>query len=161
MNSLEDIKTEFIHIYERIAERRGLPGIVGRIMGVLFLEKNAMNQKKLSELTGYSISSISRALDQMIRLGIIEKRKHKSNEYYIYEMKSSFIDLAIMGLKRWIQQAEISKSEISKLEDKIYLKTIKSNNLNEAENLKNALNTFVNEINKFTEELEKMIKNIS
>jgi DNA-binding transcriptional regulator GbsR (MarR family) len=119
MDSVEKFKSEFLRIYEQIAERRGLSAIIGRIMGSFFLHEKEMNQKELSEKTGYSISSISRSLDQMIQLGIVSKHKHSSREYYIYKMSAGFLDLALKGISKWIQQAELSRNKIKELSDKM------------------------------------------
>lgn len=119
MRSIEEVKKEFLHIYERIAEKRGLPIVFGRIMASFFLEEHELSQKGLSELTGYSISSVSRALDQMNNLGLISKFKNPSREYFLYKMNLNYINLALGGLQTWIRQAEMSKNEINQLKNKI------------------------------------------
>ena len=115
MRSIEEVKQEFLQIYESIIEKRGLPIVFGRIMASFFLEGRELSQKKLSKLTGYSISSVSRALDQMNNLGLITKFKNPSRENFLYKMNLNYIDLAVGGIKTWIKQAEMSKTEINQL----------------------------------------------
>ncbi|MFX0153435.1 MAG: hypothetical protein ACFE9Q_02810 [Candidatus Hodarchaeota archaeon] len=49
-------------------------------MATFFLEGRELNQKELSDLTGYSVLSISRAVDQMAKMGILQKHKNPSRE---------------------------------------------------------------------------------
>jgi len=139
MNSLREVKTEFMRIYEGIASRRGLPAIIGRIMAAFFIEERELNQRELSDITGYSLSSVSRALDQMVRMGLVTKYKEPSRECFVYRMKTDFSDLAIGGLEAWIRQAEIGKSEIENLRRKIENLTFRKEEETKAKRLYNML----------------------
>jgi len=119
METIDNIKAEFMRIYEGIAERRGLSILFGRIMAVFFLEEKELSQKQISELTGYSISSVSRSLDQMTQMGIVTKYKNPSREYFLYQMKLNYLDMAMGGIQTWINQAEMGKKQINKLRTKI------------------------------------------
>jgi len=119
MSSLQEIKTECIRIYEGIASRRGLPTLLGRIMAVFFLEGRELSQKEVSDLTEYSVSSVSRTLDQMFRMGIVHRHKDPSLGHFVYHMNIDYRDLAIGGLETWIRQAEASKEEIKNLRRKV------------------------------------------
>ncbi|MFX1571634.1 MAG: hypothetical protein ACFFB0_02715 [Promethearchaeota archaeon] len=147
MSYVEEIRSKFLQIYERIVDKRGLPIIFGRIMATFFLEGRELNQKVLSDLTGYSISSISRAVDQMIKMGILQKYKNPSREHFLYQMHLNFFDLAINGLQTWIHQAVESKQEISNL-----IKSI------DIENLSNDDKIEVVKYQKVLRNLEKEIK---
>jgi DNA-binding transcriptional regulator GbsR (MarR family) len=119
MGSLKDIKADFIRIYEGIAIRRGQSAILGRIMGAFFTEGRELSQKELSVLTGYSVSSVSRALDHMLALGIVQEHKDLSREYSVYNMSVDFLYLVIAGLDAFIRQAEASQKEIEALRKKM------------------------------------------
>ncbi len=119
MSSLQEVKREFIQIYENIASKRGLPTLLGRIMAVFFFEGRALSQKEVADLTGYSISSVSRTLDQMLRMGIVHKHKDPSIKRFVYHMNIDFRALAISGLETWVRQAEASKEEIKRLRLKV------------------------------------------
>lgn len=84
-------------------------------MATFFLEGRELNQKELSDLTGYSVLSISRAVDQMAKMGILQKHKNPSREYFLYQMHLNFLDLAINGLQTWIHQIMESEREIINL----------------------------------------------
>lgn len=119
MISLQEIKTEFLRIYERIASKRGLPTLFGRIMAVFFLEGRELSQKEVSDLTGYSISSVSRLLDQMGRMGLVQRYKDPTLGRFVYHMPIDYHNLTISGLEAWIRQAEESIEEIKNLRQKV------------------------------------------
>jgi len=115
MGPLREVKAEFMRIYEGIAIRRGASAILGRIMAAFFMEGRELSQKELSSLTGYSVSSVSRTLNQMIALGIVQEHKDTSREYSVYRMSVDFVYIIIAGLDAFVRQAEMSKKEIAAL----------------------------------------------
>jgi len=154
MSSLQEVKTEFIHIYEGIANRRGLSTLLGRIMAVFFLEGRELSQKEVSDLTGYSVSSVSRTLDQMYRMGIVHKHKDPALNSFVYHMNIDFRDLAIGSLEVWVRQAEESKEEIKNLRQKV--NALKSKGEENAEIIR--LYTMLKDIEEKMESLLDMIK---
>lgn len=118
MSSFSVVRAEFLRIYEGIAIRRGLPGIFGRIMATFFLEGRELSQKELSSLTGYSVSSVSRTLHQMVQMSIVQEHMSLSREYNVYSMKASYIDITIPALEAWISQAETARNQMEALRRK-------------------------------------------
>ena len=119
MSSLKEIKAEFIRIYEDIVRAKGLPTILGRIMAVFLLEGRELSHKEISDLTGYSISSVSRTLDQMVRMGIVHKHKDVSLKRFVYHVNIDFRELFVNVLERLIKQFEASREEIKNLTRKV------------------------------------------
>ncbi|MFB0558870.1 MAG: MarR family transcriptional regulator [Candidatus Bathyarchaeia archaeon] len=119
MSALEDVKAEFIRYYEDVSNKRGLPTLFGRIMGVFFLEGRELTQKEISDLTGYSISSVSRTLDQMVRMGLVQRHKDPSIGSFAYRMSINYLDLAVHGLGTWIRQAEESLQNLRNIRQKM------------------------------------------
>ena len=119
MSSLKEIKAEFIRIYEDIVRAKGLPTILGRIMAVFLLEGRELSHKEISDLTGYSISSVSRTLDQMVRMGIVHKHKDVSLKRFVYHVNIDFRELLVNVLERLIKQFEASREEIKNLTRKV------------------------------------------
>lgn len=113
--SLEEIKTEFVRIYEDLVRTKGLPPIYGRIMATFLLEGPELSHKEISNLTGYSISSVSRTLDQMVRMGIVRKHKHVSLKYFVYRVNIDLGALAISAFKTQIGSYEGYLKEIENL----------------------------------------------
>jgi len=105
MKSLQEIKAEFVQIYEDMLRAKGLPTIFGRIMATLLLEGRELSHKEISNLTGYSISSVSRTLDQMVRMGIVHKHKDVS-EAQREEMKR--LEREVRSLKSK-EKAEVNR----------------------------------------------------
>jgi len=119
LSTLQEARKEFIHIYQTIASRRGLPTVFGRIMATFFLEERELSQKEISDLTGYSVGSVSKSLNHMGLLGLIRKRKDLSTNRYVYSMNVDFKDLAAGGLQAWVAGAEMSLDEIRRLRQKL------------------------------------------
>lgn len=113
--SLEEIKAEFVRIYEDLVRTKGLPPIYGRIMATFLLEGPELSHKEISHLTGYSISSVSRTLDQMVRMGIVRKHKHVSLKYFVYHVNIDFRALAISAFETLIGSYEGFLKEIENL----------------------------------------------
>ena len=154
MSQLQEIKAEFTRIFEGIADRRGLPVIIGRMMAAFFLEGRELNQKELSDITGYSLSSVSRAVERMVQMGIVHKHKAPSREHFVYNMKIDYRDLAVGGLEAWIRHAELSKNEIESLRRRMENLDFREENQAEA----SRLHTTLTELEKNTEIVLEIIR---
>jgi len=119
MNSLEEIKAEFVRIYEDILRARGLPTVFGRIMATLLLEERELSHKEISNLTGYSISSVSRTLDQMIRMGIVHKHKDASLKHFVFHVIVDFPEMIASGMETMLRVYEAQRKELKNLTPKL------------------------------------------
>ncbi len=162
MSSLQAIKTEFIRIYEDVAGRRGLPTILGRIMAVFFLEGPELSQKEVSGLTGYSVSSVSRTLDQMVRMGLVHRHRDPGHRHFVYHMDADYYDLAVSGLEAWIGQAEATRQQLEYLRQKVNILKPKGQEQAEANrfrtmlsNMEEKLGSLLHVVAKDVEELKK------
>jgi DNA-binding transcriptional regulator GbsR (MarR family) len=162
MNTLGDIKKDFIRYYEDVASKRGLPTLFGRIMGVFFLEGRELTQKEVSDLTGYSVSSASRTLDQMMRMGLVQRHKDPSIGSYVYRMSIDYLDLAAHGLMAWIRQAEESMQNLRAVRQKMSSIKIMEGEEEEFERVHNMMRdieekaaTMINIVKKDVAELKK------
>ncbi len=79
--------------FEALFRARGMSGIYGRVFGALMLSANTMTQDQISEYTGYSVPAVSGALDELIRLGLVQKLRRHNNRKYFY---TSRVDLDAM-----------------------------------------------------------------
>ena len=162
MNTLEDIKKDFVRYYEDVASRRGLPTLFGRTMGVFFLEGRELTQKEVSDLTGYSVSSASRTLDQMMRMGLVQRHKDPTQGSYVYRMSVNYLDLAAHGLMAWIHQAEESIQSLSSIREKMSSTEIEEEEKEEFERVHNMMRdieekalTIIKIVKRGVEELKK------
>jgi DNA-binding transcriptional regulator GbsR (MarR family) len=160
MGKIDGIKAEFLRVYETIAERRGLPIIFGRIMATFFLEGPELSQQELSKLIGYSLSSVSRALDQMIQMGIIRKHKNTSKKHFLYEMKLDYRDMAIGGIETWIRQAEAGNQEIKQIRMKLEKESFNNKEQSEVNRLLNLFESFEEDLKFVIDVIKKSVNEI-
>lgn len=172
MNSVDDIKTDFMRIYEGLGVGKGWAPIYGRIMASFFLEGRELSQKELSNLTGYSIPSVSRALESLVRMGQLEKYKNASGGYFIYSVRSDYLDrlypdMVISAFEAWINHYEMIKSNIQRLINRMEPLNFKKEERSEANHLKTilkkhekALELFIDIFRRITKELESIPTNI-
>jgi len=119
MDSLAEIKADFVRIYEDMVRAKGLPTIFGRIMATLLLEGRELSHKEISNLTGYSISSVSRTLDQMIRMGIVHKHKDASLKHFVFHACADFPEMIASGMETVLRVYEAQREEMKKLTRKV------------------------------------------
>jgi len=115
MDELKDIEEEFIRIYERIVELRGIQTIVGRIMAIFFIEGRELDYQEISKLSGYSISSVGRALEQMVQLGILQKRKNVEIKRFVYSINIDFNQLMISVIERFMATFKLTVEDVRTL----------------------------------------------
>jgi len=119
MKSLQEIKAEFVQIYEDMLRAKGLPTIFGRIMATLLLEGRELSHKEISNLTGYSISSVSRTLDQMVRMGIVHKHKDVSLKHFVFHVSGDFPEMIASGMETYARVCEAQREEMKRLEREV------------------------------------------
>ncbi len=155
MNSLEEIKAEFVRIYEDMLRAKGLPAIFGRVMATLLLEGRELSHKEISDLTGYSISSVSRTLDQMVRMGIVHKHKDASLKHFVFHVIVDFPEMLASGFETMLRVYEAQREELKNLTSK--LSSLKSKGKQQAEI--NRLQAMLEKIEKAIEFSEGIMKN--
>lgn len=129
--SIKEVKDEFVRMYEDFVQARGVPRIIGRIMAVFLLEGRELSHKEISNLTGYSISSVSRTLDQMIRMGVVHKHKDVSRKQFVYHVNIDLRELIISAFEVQIRVYEERLKEVDNLTQKV--STLKSKEKGQAE----------------------------
>jgi DNA-binding transcriptional regulator GbsR (MarR family) len=147
MNSLQEIKAEFVRIYEDMLRAKGLPTIFGRIMATLLVEGSELSHKEISNLTGYSISSVSRTLDQMIRMGIVHKHKDVALKHFVFHVSVEFPEMIASSMETMLRVYEAQRNEIKKLTRKV--RSLKSKEREKAE---------INRLQATLENVEKTIE---
>ncbi len=155
MSSLQEIKAEFIRIYEDMLRAKGLPAIFGRIMATLLLEGRELSHKEISDLTGYSISSVSRTLDQMVRMEIVHKHKDPSLKHFVFHVSVDFPEMLANGLETMLRVYEAQREEMKNLTRKV--SALKSKGKEQAEI--NRLQATLEKIEKAIEFSEGIMKN--
>ncbi len=131
MQLIEEIKAEFVQIYEDTLRAKGLPTIFGRIMATLLLARRNLSHKEISKLTGYSISSVSRTLDQMVRMGIVHKHKDPSLKQFVFHVSADFPEMTASGMETMLGVYKAQRIRIRELTRK--LRSLKPKEKDEAE----------------------------
>ena len=142
MSSLQEIKAEFIRIYEDMVRAKGQPAIFGRVMAVLLLEGRELSHKEISDLTGYSISSVSRTLDQMGRMGIVHKHKDVSLKHFVFHVSVDFPEMLANSLETLIGVYGQKTEELKDLTQKVSALKSKGKEKAEIDRLQSTLRKF-------------------
>jgi DNA-binding transcriptional regulator GbsR (MarR family) len=131
MNSLQEIRAGFIRIYEDIVRAKGLPTIMGRILAVLLLEGRELDHKEISSLTGYSMASVNRTLNQLVNFGMIHKHKDALKKHYVFHMNIDFPEIFADSLEKMVRVYGMQRDELNNLIQK--LATLESEGKEKAE----------------------------
>jgi DNA-binding transcriptional regulator GbsR (MarR family) len=92
-------RESILSTFEFLFKARGMGDVHGRVFGALILSPRALTQDEISSYTGYSVPAISAALDDLDRLGFIQKSKKQNSRKNFYSCK---LDLEA-AFKRFIQ----------------------------------------------------------
>ncbi len=115
MSEYHQIRTQFIQLLERITEERGFKPIHGRILACLFLSDQPRNQQSIAEWSGYSVSAVSRTLDQLMKIGSIRRYKEPGERSYRYQIGASMPSLFIGAIGQWLKMVELVRTPIHQL----------------------------------------------
>jgi DNA-binding transcriptional regulator GbsR (MarR family) len=119
MSSLQEIREGFIRIYEDIVRAKGLPTIMGRILAVLLLEGRELDHKEISSLTGYSIASVNRTLNQLVNFGMVHKHKDAQKKCYVFHMNIDFLEIFADSLEKMVKVYGKQRDELAILLQKV------------------------------------------
>jgi DNA-binding transcriptional regulator GbsR (MarR family) len=115
MSSLQEIREGFIRIYEDIMRAKGLPTVMGRIMAVLLLEGRELDHKEIASLTGYSMASVNRTLNQLVNFGMLHKHKDPIQKHYVFHMRIDFFEMFAGSLEKMIKVYGSQRDELNTL----------------------------------------------
>jgi DNA-binding transcriptional regulator GbsR (MarR family) len=141
MHPFEEIKAEFVQIYEDTLRAKGLPTIFGRIMATLLLARRHLSHKEISKLTGYSISSVSRTLDQMVRMGIVHKHKDTSLKHFVFHVSADFPEMTASGMETMLGVYAAQRGRIRALTQRLQSLKLKEKHKAELNHLQATLET--------------------
>jgi len=101
-NELQTLQTRFIQLLEHFAEERGFKPLHGRILACLLLSSSPRTQYEIAQWTGYSVSAVSRSLDQLMSLGSVQRLKEPGSRRYRYQAGTPLTSLIAASVERWI-----------------------------------------------------------
>jgi DNA-binding transcriptional regulator GbsR (MarR family) len=127
---MKQFEKEFIDFFAGVTQSFGLDPLSSRLVGMIFIEPEAVSMESLAEKTGYSISSLSnklRTLESMKMVRRVKRPGTKKSFYFIEKDVYAIIRRKLQSmLDQYINPAKsvlpmiISKHKNSKLnaEDK-------------------------------------------
>jgi DNA-binding transcriptional regulator GbsR (MarR family) len=160
MNSLQEIREGFIRIYEDIVRAKGLPTVMGRIIAVLLLEGRELNHKEISGLTGYSMASVNRTLNQLVSFGMVHKHKDPVKKHFVFHASVDFSELFADSLEKMMRVYRTQRDEVNDLTQKLDSLESKGNKQAEIEHVRNVLNNFDRVLVAAMEALGNMLKEL-
>jgi len=160
MNSLQEIKAGFIRIYEDIVRAKGLPTIMGRILAILLLEGRELDHKEISNLTGYSMASVNRTLNQLVNFGMVHKHKDPLKKHFVFHASIDFSELFADSIEKLIRVYETQRNEVNELTQKLNSLDAKENEQAEIKRVRDLLNKFERVLVAAMEALGNMLKEL-
>jgi DNA-binding transcriptional regulator GbsR (MarR family) len=160
MNSLQEIKAGFIRIYEDIVRAKGLPTIMGRILAILLLEGRELDHKEISNLTGYSMASVNRTLNQLVNFGMVHKHKDPLKKHFVFHASIDFSELFADSIEKLIRVYETQRNEVNELTQKLNSLDAKENEQAEIKRVQDLLNKFERVLVAAMEALGNMLKEL-
>lgn len=85
--------------FEALFKTRGMGDLHGRVFGAILLSVNEMTQDEISVFTGYSVPAVSSALDELYRIGLVNRHKRQDSRKYYYSSKADLDEIMRMVLK--------------------------------------------------------------
>jgi DNA-binding transcriptional regulator GbsR (MarR family) len=160
MNSLQEIRAGFIRVYEDIMHAKGLPTIMGRIIAVLLLEGRELNHKEISSLTGYSMASVNRTLNQLVSMGIAHKHKDPLQKYYVFHASISFPEMYASSTEKIMNVYQTQRNEIDNLTQKLIALESEGKKQAEIKRLRTVLENLDRILEATMGVLEKLVKEL-
>jgi DNA-binding transcriptional regulator GbsR (MarR family) len=115
VSEFHTLRRQFTQFMEQLVEQRGFKSMHGRILTCLMLSNTPQSQYNIAQWTKYSISTVSRALDQMVRLGSIRRFKQPGIRSYVYEIGTTTAALIIGALESWLLMVEKAREPIASM----------------------------------------------
>ncbi len=119
MNNLQEVRDGFARVYEDIVGAKGLPTIMGRIMAILLMEGRELDHKEISSLTGYSMASVNRTLNQLVNFGMVHKHKDAIKKHYVFHVNIDFPEIFTNSLEKMVKVYGIQRDELNNLIQKL------------------------------------------
>ncbi|MGD9131237.1 MAG: hypothetical protein PVH73_06645 [Candidatus Bathyarchaeota archaeon] len=160
MNSVQEIREGFVRIYEDIMRAKGLPTIMGRIIAVLLLEGRELDHKEVASLTGYSMASVNRTLNQLVNFGMVHKHKDTLKKHYVFHVNIDFPGIFANSLEKMMKVYGMQRDEINGLLQKLATLEPDEKRQTEIDQLRRTLENFGNILEATMGVLENIIEEL-
>jgi DNA-binding transcriptional regulator GbsR (MarR family) len=119
MKSLEEIEGGLASLWEDMAEGRGFNRVVGRVLITLMIGGRPLSQREIADETGYSLPTVSRALNTLVTLGTGKKIATPGSRLRRYQVEMRPQDLMVSGLAKWLADARSVHRRLSALLEEV------------------------------------------
>ena len=160
MNTIQEVRDGFARIYEDIIRAKGLPTVMGRIMAVLLMEGRELDHKEVSSLTGYSMASVNRTLNQLVTFGMVHKHKDAQKKHYVFHVNIDFPEIFAGSLEKMVKVYGTQRDELNSLIQKLAVHGMDEKEQEEADRLRFTLEKFEKILEVTMGVLEKTIKDL-
>lgn len=133
---------------------------MGRIMAVLLLEGRELNHKEISSLTGYSMASVNRTLNQLVSMGMVHKHKDPLRKHFVFHASVDFSELFADSIEKMMRVYGTQRNEVNNLSQKLNSLESKGNEQAEIKRVRDVLNKFDRVLEVAMEVLENMLKEL-
>ena len=104
---------------------------MGRTMAVLLLEGRELNHKEIASLTGYSMASVNRTLNQLVNFRMVHKHKDPVKKHYVFHVNLDFSGLFVDIIAK---MSVVYQTQINEVNDLIQkLNSLESEEAKQAE----------------------------
>jgi DNA-binding transcriptional regulator GbsR (MarR family) len=101
MNSSAEIRLRTL--LSKIAEDRGLNAVEGSILSVLLLTTDPLTQRNIASVVDRSQSTVSRALQRMVKRGVIKWNRRSGSREMLFSLRSKHPQgLILSGIQGWL-----------------------------------------------------------
>ncbi|MFC4559228.1 GbsR/MarR family transcriptional regulator [Virgibacillus kekensis] len=126
LRKIEEVKTQFI---EKIADNMNYFGVstsVGRVLGIIYMQREPMTLDELSAETGMSKTRMSQVVREMIDLNIAERTFKKGVRKDLYQVEQDYYQTFVsLFTSNW--QKAISRSRHFEQKLQSQLETLQNN----------------------------------
>ena len=133
---------------------------MGRILAILLLEGRELDHKEISNLTGYSMASVNRTLNQLVNFGMVHKHKDPLKKHFVFHASIDFSELFADSIEKLIRVYETQRNEVNELTQKLNSLDAKENEQAEIKRVRDLLNKFERVLVAATEALGNMLKEL-
>jgi len=92
---------------------------MGRILAILLIEGRELDHKEISSLTGYSMASVNRTLNQLVNFGMVHKHKDVIKKHYVFHVNIDFPEIFADSLEKMVKIYGMQRDEINTLIQKL------------------------------------------
>ncbi|GAB3049347.1 GbsR/MarR family transcriptional regulator [Virgibacillus ainsalahensis] len=120
---MKELERAEVQISERIADNMktfGVSASVGRLLGIIYLNRGPMTLDELAEETGMSKTRMSQVMREMMALNIAEKEFVKGSRKEYYNVENDYVQTFIsLFTTNWKEVVSKNSHLARRLEDKV------------------------------------------